>query len=80
MGSQTLVPVGQMLVADAEQYLTTEQVSARTGLPTGTLRYWRHVGDGPESFKLGRKRVVYKLSTLMAWLDAQEAAGTRRQI
>jgi predicted DNA-binding transcriptional regulator AlpA len=35
-----------------------------------TLRYWRHVGTGPRSAKIGR-RVVYRRVELAAWLDAQ---------
>ncbi|WP_220463461.1 AlpA family transcriptional regulator [Rhodococcus sp. UFZ-B548] len=61
----------------AEKYLTTKQVSEMTGLPLGTLRYWRHVGDGPESMVLGRKRVVYRLSKLNEWLAVQEDNNVR---
>ena len=60
------------VAAQAEQYLTTKQVSERTGIPEGTLRFWRHGGaDGPRSHTLGRKRVVYPLSSLNEWLAAQ---------
>ncbi|MBT2268814.1 DNA-binding protein [Rhodococcus erythropolis] len=47
------------------------------GIPLGTLRYWRHVGEGPESMVMGRKRVVYKLSKLNEWLAAQESNNVR---
>lgn len=60
-----------------EQYLSTKQVSEMTGLPLGTLRYWRHCNTGPESQTLGRKRVVYKLSKLTEWLAAQENNSVR---
>jgi len=56
--------------------LTVTQVSDETLVPVGTLRYWRHIGTGPESFKLGR-RVVYKRSAVDAWLEAQQAATGR---
>lgn len=56
--------------------LTVSQVSDETGVPVGTLRYWRHAEIGPESFKLGR-RVVYKRSAVDAWIAAQQLATTR---
>ena len=72
--SQASGPVG---IEAVERYLTTKQVSETTGLPLGTLRYWRHIGEGPESMTLGRKRVVYKLSKLNEWLAAQEDNNVR---
>jgi excisionase family DNA binding protein len=38
--------------------------------PVATLRYWRHLGSGPHSFRLGR-RVLYRRDDLHAWIDAQ---------
>jgi len=38
------------------------------------MRYWRHLGTGPRSFRLGR-RVVYRLGDLRAWIDAQADAS-----
>lgn len=60
------------------EYMTTAEVSAYTGIPAATLRYWRHVGgEGPASFSLGRRRVVYRRSTVDAWISDQETATTR---
>jgi predicted DNA-binding transcriptional regulator AlpA len=42
-----------------------------TGTKASTWRYWAITGQGPESFKLGRRR-VWKRSTVLAWLEAQE--------
>jgi excisionase family DNA binding protein len=47
--------------------------------PVATLRYWRHLGTGPRSFRLGR-RVLYRRDDLHAWIDhqrAKAAAGRR---
>ena len=45
--------------------------------PLSTLRYWRHTGHGPKSFKLGG-RVVYKLEDVEAWIESQyQAEGAR---
>ncbi|MBV5244331.1 helix-turn-helix domain-containing protein [Mycolicibacterium sp. PAM1] len=46
------------------------------GISEGTLRYWRHTGQGPTSFKLGR-RLVYRREELERWLKEQEAATSR---
>jgi len=49
-------------------YLTTEEVAALTRTPTETVRYWRHVGKGPRSFKLGR-RVLYAADDVDAFIE-----------
>lgn len=54
--------------------LTMAEVGELTRTPMATLRYWRHQGTGPASFRLGR-RVVYDESDVLAWLDRQRAAG-----
>lgn len=46
------------------------------GTAEGTLRYWRSVGVGPVSFKLGA-RVVYRRSELERWVAEQETATSR---
>jgi hypothetical protein len=42
-----------------------------------TLRYWRHLGTGPNSFRLGR-RVLYRRADLRTWIDAQADQSPRR--
>jgi predicted DNA-binding transcriptional regulator AlpA len=59
--------------------LTTAEVAALTRAPESTLRYWRHLGFGPRSFRLGR-RVVYMRSDVEAWIAErrdQDGAGSR---
>lgn len=58
-----------------DEILFTPQVSRRTGVPEATLRYWRHQGIGPRSFKLGPRKVAYRKSDLNAWLEAQYTQG-----
>lgn len=41
------------------------------GPSEGTMRYWRHAGEGPKSFRLGRKLVYYFEEDLEAWLLEQ---------
>jgi len=44
------------------------------GLSRGTLANWRAEGRGPRYIKLGRD-VLYRVSDLEAWLDAQPTIG-----
>jgi prophage regulatory protein len=58
----------------AAEFMTAPDLEQLTGTPESTWRYWAHIGQGPPSFKLGRRR-VWKRSAVMAWLASQEAAG-----
>ena len=51
-----------------DQLLTMKEAAEFLRTPVATLRWWRHLGIGPHSFKVGR-RVFYWLSDLRAWLD-----------
>ena len=57
-----------------DEPLTISEVAAIVRAPLATLRYWRHLGTGPRSFRLGR-RVVYRAGDLQAWIDAQADAS-----
>jgi predicted DNA-binding transcriptional regulator AlpA len=57
--------------------LRTAQVSEITNTPVPTLRWWRHKGVGPPSFKLGKKTVVYPADTLALWIASQKNASTK---
>ncbi|MDP9094721.1 MAG: helix-turn-helix domain-containing protein [Actinomycetota bacterium] len=65
--------------ADVEDddLLTTAEVVAITRAPASTVRYWRHVGMGPRSFRLG-KRVVYRRRDVLAWIAQCEGDQIRR--
>ncbi len=56
-----------------DDYLTTEEVAQLLRTSAGTVRYWRHVGRGPTSFKVGR-RVLY------ARADVQEFIARARTL
>ena len=57
-----------------DELLTISEVAAIVRAPVATMRYWRHLGTGPRSFRLGR-RVVYRVGDLQAWIDAQARAS-----
>ena len=58
-----------------EHLLTTDEVATYFRTVPGTVRYWRHVGKGPRSLKVGR-RVLYRESDVKAWADAALTPGT----
>lgn len=52
--------------------LRTSEVAEMLGIPEATLRWYRHQGDvGPRSFTLGVRRVVYKESDVLEWVQRQ---------
>jgi hypothetical protein len=53
-----------------------EGASAFTGVPVGTLRFWRATNQGPRSYVIGR-RLWYDVEDLRDWLDGQKAASVR---
>ena len=53
--------------------LTIDEAAEIVRAPVATLRYWRHLGTGPQSFRLGR-RVVYRASELETWINSRHDA------
>jgi hypothetical protein len=50
--------------------LTIEEAVTILRTPKAILRFWRHLGTGPHSFRLGR-RVLYRANDLHQWVNAQ---------
>jgi DNA-binding transcriptional MerR regulator len=50
--------------------LTINEAADLVRAPVATLRYWRHLGTGPRSFRLGR-RVVYLHDDVVSWIRLQ---------
>ena len=50
--------------------LTLQEACRFLRVAEGTLRYWRHLGCGPRSFKVGR-HVRYWQADLVLWLAEQ---------
>ena len=55
---------------DQPDLLTITEAAELLRAPVATLRYWRHLGTGPASFRLGR-RVLYRRQELHAWIAAK---------
>lgn len=58
-----------------DRLLTLPEVAEILRTSPDTLRWWRHIGGGPPSGKIGR-RVVYREVDVIRWRDAQLAAGS----
>jgi DNA-binding transcriptional MerR regulator len=61
-----------------DELLTITEAADLLRSPVATLRYWRHLGTGPRSFKIGR-HVLYRKGDLYDWIDDQIPAGPDRE-
>lgn len=50
--------------------MTTAEVAEMLRTSEATARYWRYIGSGPRSAKVGR-RVVYRRADVEQWLNEQ---------
>jgi hypothetical protein len=62
--------------ADPPDRMPTADAAKYAGLAESTLRYYRHAGIGPVSYRIGSK-VYYDRVDLDAWLAEQKAASVR---
>lgn len=53
-----------------ERILDVKEAAEFLKLSPDTLRWMRHVGTGPMSFKIGRK-IAYRESDIQAYVDEQ---------
>lgn len=53
-----------------DDLLTIAEVAEIVRVPVATLRYWRHLGTGPEGFRVGRC-VRYWRTEVLSWLEEQ---------
>ncbi len=55
-----------------DELLTIGEVADILRAPVATLRYWRHLGTGPHSFRIGRG-VRYWRTDVTTWLHEQSS-------
>lgn len=53
-----------------DELLSIDEAATLVRAPVATLRYWRHLGTGPRSFRIGRS-VRYWRGDVLAWLHDQ---------
>lgn len=57
-------------------YMTQREVSELTGVPIGTLKFYRHRGSGgPRSFALTPRSIRYAREDVLAWIESQREQG-----
>lgn len=62
-----------LVSATDKDIVDAPELEIMTGTKASTWRYWAHIGSGPPSFRLGRRR-VWRKSDVLAWIATQEAA------
>jgi excisionase family DNA binding protein len=59
-----------MTLQAGEKLMSLTDVSEMLGIPVHTLYRWRHNGDGPAGYRVGR-HVRYRREAVEAWLERQ---------
>jgi predicted DNA-binding transcriptional regulator AlpA len=57
-----------------DEFMTTEEVAGVVRRSPETIRWFRHVGKGPRSFKIGR-RVLYSRIDVEQWIAEAREEG-----
>ena len=60
----------------ARKLLRFPEICERTGIAESTHRYWRHIGEGPPMFRMGRRIVAFE-DEVDAWIEGQADAARR---
>lgn len=55
---------------DIDQLLSPAELADYLSIPVQTIYQWRHRGDGPPGYRVGR-HVRYRWTDIQAWLDDQ---------
>lgn len=59
-----------MDTVNGERLMTTLELSEMLGIPIETLYGWRHRGEGPVGYRVGR-HLRYRRAEVETWLDGQ---------
>ena len=62
------------LKAKMREYLTTQEVAEKLRVAPETVRYWTWRGEGPRSFKMGRRR-LYAVEDVEAFIADARSGG-----
>lgn len=65
------------MTQQAQRFITTREVAELLRTSPESVRFWRHVGKGPQSFKVGR-RVLYASAEVESWLAAAREQSAAR--
>ena len=64
---------------ELDRLLTITDLSEMLGVPVDTLYGWRHRGEGPAGYRIGR-HVRYRRAAVEAWLDTLKPTGARGDV
>ncbi len=53
-----------------DRLLSVQDLADYLGVPVATIYAWRHRGDGPTGFRVG-KYVRYQMSDVQEWIEGQ---------
>ena len=70
-GKSWLHTRGAGVMAQERRYITTAEYAEIARTSAATVRYWRHIGYGPQGGKVGR-RVLYALPEVLAFLESTQ--------
>lgn len=56
------------------EYLTVEDVAELVRVSPSTVHWWAHVGRGPRSFRVGKRR-LYAKADVEAWIETAKVAS-----
>ncbi len=62
----------------SDELLTMTEVADLVRVPVATLRYWRHLGTGPRSFRIGRSVRYWRTEVLLRLEDQTTHPQTQR--
>jgi excisionase family DNA binding protein len=65
-----------MTLQAGDKLMSLRDVSEMLGIPVHTLYRWRHNGDGPAGYRVGR-HVRYRREAVEAWLEQQATSAAR---
>ena len=58
------------MINELDRLMTITDLSEMLGVPVDTLYGWRHRGEGPAGYRIGR-HVRYRRATVEAWLNTR---------
>jgi predicted DNA-binding transcriptional regulator AlpA len=64
--------LGQPVASDVERHcIGTKEAAKFLGMSPSTLAQMRMRNEGPPAIKMGMRRVLYRVTDLVAWIDAR---------
>lgn len=59
----------------ANEYIDEDGLAERYLIPPRTAQRWRMTGGGPPFVRLGKRRILYRVADVEAWLTARTYAS-----